>query len=230
LHRYVEDPLAIAAIPAAAPAGGGTRVTITGAYGAWSFGGGAHGHTGVVSGVGGSAGNRRGVWCLFGGAAAVPAVVYSSVLAACEAPRVAEGAVVLEAALAGGPGTTGSGQQRVSFAHVAPVATLGVSPLHADWLSSPTLTIAGRGFAANLEGLHCRVGTVGPIGLRWVSGFEVQCVATAHAGRRHAPVAVLTSISMAPAMPLSSFRGGQQARGKPAAHTAGRCTLNQVDP
>ena len=84
--------------------------------------------------------------------------------------------------------------------------------------------------AANLEGLHCRVGTVGPIGLRWVSGFEVQCVATAHAGRRHAPVAVLTSISMAPAMPLSSFRGGQQARGKPAAHTAGRCTLNQVDP
>ena len=48
-----------------------------------------------------------------------------------------------------------------------------------------------------IEGLHCRVGTVGPIALRWVSGVEVQCVATAQPSRRAAPVAVLTSISMA---------------------------------
>ena len=44
--EYAEDPLAIAATPAAAPAEGGARITVTGAYGAWSFGGGAHGHVG----------------------------------------------------------------------------------------------------------------------------------------------------------------------------------------
>jgi len=52
-----------------------------------------------------------------------------------------------------------------------------------------------------IEGLHCRVGTVGPIALRWVSGVEVQCVATAQPSRRAAPVAVLTSISMGSSMP-----------------------------
>jgi len=45
----------------------------------------------------------------------------------------------------------------VSFAHVAPVATLLVSPLTADWLSSPTLTVTGRGFAANLEVGYCEL-------------------------------------------------------------------------
>ena len=211
--EYTEDPLAIFAVPAAAPATGGVRVILSGAPdSAWSFGGGASGCTGgVASGAGSPAGPARGVWCLFG-AVAVPAVVFSSVLAACEAPGVPEGAVVLEAALAGGMGSGGggggTGQQRVSFSHVTPVATVAVTPSRADWLSSPVLTVAGRGFAANLEGLHCRVGVVGPVAVRWVSGVEVQCTAPAHAGRRTAPVAVLMSISMAPAMP--SFRGHAQ--------------------
>ena len=195
----------ILAVPSVVSADGGSVVRLAGArVGALSFG---------------SRGEN--VWCAFldpdaGLNAATMAVTFSSALAACESPPVrgtpsdalfgrvdavkdaASHALLFDSNAA-------TSVRGASFARVTPVFATAASPASADWLASPTvtLTLKRSGAASPLaDQSSCWIGVVGPIRARRVSASEVACVAPAHAGKRTAPVRLLSDLS-APA----SFAG-----------------------
>ena len=88
---------------------------------------------------------------------------------------------------------------------MTPAPATAASPASADWLASQTvtLTLKRSGAASPLaDQSSCWIGVVGPIRARRVSASEVACVAPAHAGKRTAPVRLLSDLS-APA----SFAG-----------------------
>ena len=205
----VDAAAVVLAVPSTVSADGGSVVRLAGArVGARAFGSGSLG------------GN---VWCVFldpdaGSRAATMATTFSSALAACESPPVRGtpsdalfGRVdaVKDAASHGAFDSNAATSVRgASFARVTPAPATAASPASADWLASPTvtLTLKRSGAASPLaDQSSCWIGVVGPIRARRVSTSEVACVAPAHAGKRLAPVRLLSDLS-APA-PFGDFSG-----------------------
>ena len=207
---FAESPAVASAVPSAVSADGGTVARLTGPPGSKTP------HTFrttpflcVFLDDGDSSGALN--------AATTATVVFSSALAACESPP-ARGADRSDAlggrvdAVGGGASSlgahsafNGASVRGAPFARVTPVSVSAVSPVTADWLASPTLTLALRlaGAASPLaDRSKCWIGAIGPIHARRVSTSEVACVAPAHAGKRMAPVRLLPDLS-APAAPTA---------------------------
>ena len=211
-----EGPSVSRALPSAASADGGSLARLAGR----------------------SFGVRRASLCVFfdGDAgfavAATTATAFSSALAACETPPARGkpsdalgGRVDAVGAGAAGGALAAAFVRGAAFARVAPAAVTAASPASADWLASPTVTLAlRRGGAASplADASSCWIGAVGPIRARRVSASEVACVAPAHAGKRTAPVRLSTDIS-APSVFVAKpvvvdftvSADGMDARGRP---------------
>ena len=247
---FAESPAVANAAPSAVSADGGTVARLTGPPGSktphafsFSFGGG-----GELPGTT-LPGGTTPFLCVFLddgdssgalNAATTATVVFSSALAACESPP-ARGADRSDAlggrvdAVGGGAASLGKSAhdsvRGAPFARVTPVSVTAVSPVTADWLASPTVTLALRraGAASQLaDRSSCWIGAVGPIRARRISTSEVACVAPAHAGARLAPVRLLPDLS-APAAPSAApvavaftvSADGMDARGRPGGSALG---------
>ena len=247
---FAESPAVANAAPSAVSADGGTVARLTGPPGSktphtfsFSFGGG-----GELPGTT-LPGGTTPFLCVFLGdgdssgalnAATTATVVFSSALAACESPpaRGADRADALGGrvdAVGGGVSSLGKSAHKsvrgAPFARVTPVSVTAASPVTADWLASPTVTLALRraGAASQLaDRSSCWIGAVGPIRARRVSASEVACVAPAHAGARLAPVRLLPDLS-APAAPSAApvavaftvSADGMDAQGRPGGSALG---------
>ena len=198
--EYAEDPLVASAWPVSASISGGSIVHVVAARGGSGFTTGADGAS-------------RAATCAFG-STATRAAASSSATARCEVPPSTPGVRALSVTREGDGASLGetgfaSGSNVAVLARVPNVVALRATPAVADWSSSTTLTIIGRGFAPEAISLACRVGTVGPLATTWISTAEVRCVAPAHSGRaleRRARVAVTASISDVLANPPPTVR------------------------
>jgi hypothetical protein len=241
---FAESPAVATAVPSAVSADGGTVARLTGPPGSKTP------HTFAFGGGGALPGELPGTTpflCVFLdgdssgalNAATTATFVFSSALAACESPP-ARGADRSDAlggrvdAVGGGASSLGKSSDAsvrgAPFARVTPVSVTAVSPVTADWLASPTVTLALRlaGAASPLaDRSKCWIGAVGPIHARRASTSEVACVAPAHAGKRLAPVRLLPDLSapaanaaapVAVAFTVSAER--MDARGRPGGSAA----------
>ena len=198
--EYAEDPVVASAWPISASTSGGSIVHVVAARGGSGF-------------TTGADASSRAATCAFG-STATRAAASSSVTARCEVPPSTPGVRALSVTREGDgafPGETGfaGGSNVAVLARVPNVVALRATPAVAEWSSSTTLTIIGRGFAPEAISLACRVGTVGPLAATWISTSEVRCVAPAHSGRaleRRARVAVTASISDVLANPPPTVR------------------------